>query len=250
MAAHTWHHFSKHCQNVEYYHVNVTLCHFDSWLSVASSGDPSDRRKLSGLIKDKMNFEALARCVQSKQPWAQELRSRLRSTARDAFYRLHCKAWANPSGERCENILLPIFAYCGETSAWSGTCAKFNPRNLAPLKRHARLWSASFGWHVLQCKSYTRPSYAPKNTGAKSESVASAGAKIFCAKTSKSQSLGHSPARNLRTADGCKRLQTVANGCKRLQTVANTKAASSEYRHTLRRNCRRRTKERRTMHTF
>ena len=120
-----------------------------------------------------------------------------------------------------KTFFYPFFAYCGETSAWSGTCAKFNPRNLAPLKRHARLWSASFGWHVLQCKSYTRPSYAPKNTGAKSESVASAGAKIFCAKTSKSQSLGHSPARNLRTADGCKRLQTVANGCKRLQTVAN-----------------------------
>ena len=28
----------------------------------------------------------------------------------------------------------PQLAYCGETSAWSGTCAKFNPRNLAPLR--------------------------------------------------------------------------------------------------------------------
>ena len=124
-----------------------------------------------------------------------------------------------------KTFFYPFFPYSGETSAWSGTCAKFNPRNLALLKRHARLWGASFGWHVLQRKSYTRPSYAPKKTGAKSESVASAGAKTFCAKTSKSESLGHSPPHatcQWRTvAKGSERLQTVANGCKRLQTVAN-----------------------------
>ena len=44
--------------------------------------------------------------------------------------------------------------YCGETSAWPGTCAKFNARNLVPLKHHARLRCASFGRHVLQRKSY------------------------------------------------------------------------------------------------
>ena len=43
---------------------------------------------------------------------------------------------------------------CGETSAWPGTCADFNPRNLAPPKHHARLRCASFGWHVRQRKSY------------------------------------------------------------------------------------------------
>ena len=64
-----------------------------------------------------------------------------------------------------------FFAYCGETSAWSGTCAKFNPRNLAPLKHHARLWSASFGWHVLQRKSYTRPSYAPRTLEPKAKAL-------------------------------------------------------------------------------
>ena len=30
MAAHTWHHFSKYCQQVECYHVKVTCCHFEN----------------------------------------------------------------------------------------------------------------------------------------------------------------------------------------------------------------------------
>ena len=72
-----------------------------------------------------------------------------------------------------------FFAYCGETSAWSGTCAKFNPRNLAPLKHHARLWSASFGWHVLQRKSYTRPSYAPRTLEPKAKALEVLGQKPF-----------------------------------------------------------------------
>ena len=43
--------------------------------------------------------------------------------------------------------------YCGETSAWPRTCAKFNPE-FGPTQTDARLRCASFGWHVLQCKSY------------------------------------------------------------------------------------------------
>ena len=72
-----------------------------------------------------------------------------------------------------------FFAYCGETSAWSGTCAKFNPRNLAPLRHHARLWSASFGWHVLHRKNYTRPSYAQRTLEPKAEALEVLGQKPF-----------------------------------------------------------------------
>ena len=147
-----------------------------------------------------------------------------------------------------KHSFIPIFfAYCGETSAWSGTCAKFNPRNLAPLKRHARLWSASFGWHVLQRKSYTRPSYAPKTLEPKAKALQVLAQKPFAQKPPKVRVSAIALLTQLASGG---RLQTVANGCKWLQTVANTKAASSEHRHTLRRNCRRRTKERRTMHTF
>ena len=51
-------------------------------------------------------------------------------------------------------LSMMVSKYCGETSAWPGTCAKFNARNLVPLKHHARLRCASFGRHVLQRKSY------------------------------------------------------------------------------------------------
>ena len=156
-----------------------------------------------------------------------------------------------------KTFFYPFFPYSGETSAWSGTCAKFNPRNLALLKRHARLWGASFGWHVLQRKSYTRPSYAPKKLEPKAKALQVLAQKPFAQKPPKVRVSAIALLTQLanggrlqRVPNGCKRLQTVANGCKRLQTVANTKAASSEHRYTLRRNCRRRTKERRTMHTF
>ena len=62
-----------------------------------------------------------------------------------------------------------IYFYCGETSAWPGTCANFNPTNLALPKHHARLRCASFGWHVLQRKSYPHGQAMPKNTGAKTQ---------------------------------------------------------------------------------
>ena len=55
-----------------------------------------------------------------------------------------------------------FFAHCGETSAWPGTCANFNPTNLAPPKHHARLRCASFGWHVLQRKSYLHGQAMPQ----------------------------------------------------------------------------------------
>ena len=114
-----------------------------------------------------------------------------------------------------------FFAYCGETSAWSGTCAKFNPRNLAPLKRHARLWSASFGWHVLQRKSYTRPSYAPKTLEPKAKALQVLAQKPFAQKPPKVRVSAIALLTQLASGG---RLQTVANGCKRLRTQKQRRA--------------------------
>ena len=61
--------------------------------------------------------------------------------------------------------------YCGETSAWPGTCANFNPRNLAPPKHHARLRCASFGWHVRQRKSYPHGQAMPQKHWSKNAKV-------------------------------------------------------------------------------
>ena len=61
--------------------------------------------------------------------------------------------------------------YCGETSAWPGTCANFNPTNLAPPKHHARLRCASFGWHVLQRKSYPHGQAMPQKHWSKNAKV-------------------------------------------------------------------------------
>ena len=61
--------------------------------------------------------------------------------------------------------------YCRETSAWPGTCANFNPRNLAPPKHHAHLRCASFGWHVLQRKSYPRGQGMPQKHWSKNTKV-------------------------------------------------------------------------------
>ena len=87
------------------------------------------------------------------------------------------KAWANPSGGK-NNIYIYIqtfftqfFAHCGETSAWPGTCANFNPRNLAPPKHHARLRCASFGWHVRQRKSYPHGQAMPQKHWSKNAKV-------------------------------------------------------------------------------
>ena len=66
----------------------------------------------------------------------------------------------------CQSI-----AYCGETSAWPGTCANFNPTNLAPPKHHARLRCASFGWHVLQRKSYPHGQAMPQKHWSKNAKV-------------------------------------------------------------------------------
>ena len=60
---------------------------------------------------------------------------------------------------------------CGETSAWPGTCANFNPTNLAPPKHHARLRCASFGWHVLQRKSYPHGQAMPQKHWSKNAKV-------------------------------------------------------------------------------
>ena len=61
--------------------------------------------------------------------------------------------------------------YCGETSAWPGICANFNPTNLAPPKHHARLRCASFGWHVLQRKSYPHGQAMPQKHWSKNAKV-------------------------------------------------------------------------------
>ena len=61
--------------------------------------------------------------------------------------------------------------FCGETSAWPGICANFNPTNLAPPKHHARLRCASFGWHVLQRKSYPHGQAMPQKHWSKNAKV-------------------------------------------------------------------------------
>ena len=124
-----------------------------------------------------VNFEVLAWCVRSKQRCTQELCSRFPSTAWDAFW-LQRKAWANPSGGK-KNIYIYLkkfftqfFAHCGETSAWPGTCANFNPTNLAPPQTPCappvrELWVACSATQELP----TRPSYAPKTLEQKRKSV-------------------------------------------------------------------------------
>ena len=64
-----------------------------------------------------------------------------------------------------------LLDYCRETSAWPGTCANFNPTNLAPPKHHARLRCASFGWHVLQRKSYPHGQAMPQKHWSKNAKV-------------------------------------------------------------------------------
>ena len=128
-----------------------------------------------------------------------------------------------------KTFFYPFFPYSGETSAWSGTCAKFNPRNLALLKRHARLWGASFGWHVLQRKSYTRPSYAPKKLEPKAKALQVLAQKPFAQKPPKVRVSAIALLTQLanggrlqRVPNGCKRLQTVANGCEHKSRVERT----------------------------
>ena len=150
------------------------------WKLVVSSrqqalGSPSVS-KLFGLVEINVNFEALAWCVRSKQRCTQELRSRFPSTAWDAFWLQH-KAWANPSGGKkyiyiyIQTFFTQFFAHCGETSAWPGTCANFNPRNLAPPKHHARLRCTSFGWHVRERKSYPHGQAMPQKHWSKNAKV-------------------------------------------------------------------------------
>ena len=64
-----------------------------------------------------------------------------------------------------------FFAHCGETSAWPGTCANFNPTSLVPPKHHACLRCASFGWHVLQRKSYPHGQAMPQKHWSKNAKV-------------------------------------------------------------------------------
>ena len=74
-------------------------------------------------------------------------------------------------GAWCGKGTAPGCAYCGETSAWPGICANFNPTNLAPPKHHARLRCASFGWHVLQRKSYPHGQAMPQKHWSKNAKV-------------------------------------------------------------------------------
>ena len=101
--------------------------------------------------------------------------------------------------------------YCGETSAWPGTCANFNPTNLAPPKHHARLRCQSrcestvstavsgnntfraLGGMFCNARATHTAKLCPKNTGAKTQKcwdkkscAGSAGAKKVFARWNKS----------------------------------------------------------------
>ena len=139
-------------------------------------GSPSVS-KLFGLVEINVNFEALAWCVRSKQRCTQELCSRFPSTAWDAFW-LQRKAWANPSGGKkiyiyiYKNILYAIFCTLWGDIGLARNMCKFQPHKPGPTpKHHARLRCASFGWHVLQRKSYPHGQAMPQKHWSKNAKV-------------------------------------------------------------------------------